>query len=367
MNQKYILDRKKVIKFILTFACIILIIYLSFKSIRYLAPFILAFIIASIMEPLVRFLTGKTRIPRKVISAVTVIAVMILLGLILYLAISKILNEVRDLMYYTPHLIKELYRNLDLINNGKANLIGLPDEMTKFIRDGFIGLFDSTENILNKVFRAIFNYAFSLPSTLVFIIITILSTYFISSGKEEFRSLLKCKIPEDLYRNFSGMKNGVFSSLVKLLTAYMIIMSITFTELLIGLSVIGIKYSVVLAFAICIIDILPVLGTGTILIPWSSYELITGNTRLGVYIFILYIVILVVRQIIEPKIVGYQIGVHPLISLISIYVGLKLLGAVGLILGPIIMIIIKNTYSIIYKDKSIQDIFFRLKDDNEMN
>ncbi|MDV3426290.1 MAG: sporulation integral membrane protein YtvI, partial [Bacillota bacterium] len=236
----------------------------------------------------------------------------------------------------------------------------------RFIRSGIEGSFSTMESVLKSIFRAIFDYAISLPSTLVFIIITILSTFFISSGRNEFRRSIKSKIPEDLYSNFSGMKNGVFSSLVKLLTAYMIIMSVTFTELLIGLWIIGVKYYIVLAFVICIVDILPVLGTGTVLVPWSICELAMGNTRMGVSIFILYIVILVVRQVIEPKIIGHQIGVHPLVSLMSIYIGLKLLGAIGLILGPIIMIIIKNTYSIIYKDKSIQDIFFRLKTANEV-
>lgn len=367
MDQKYVLDRKKVIKFLITFACIILVIFLSFKSIKYLAPFIAAFILASIMEPLVNFLTKKTKIPRKIISAIAVVAVTVLLGFILYLTVSKILIEIKELMHTTPHFVRELYRNVDLINSGSSKfIIGLPEELTKFIRSGITGSFDTVENVLNSVFRAIFDYAISLPSTLVFVIITILSTYFISSGRNEFRSSIKSKIPEDLYSNFSGMKNGVFSSLVKLLTAYLIIMSITFTELLIGLSIIGVKYSIVLAFVICIVDILPVIGTGTVLVPWTIYELAIGDTRMAASIFILYIVILVVRQIIEPKIVGHQIGVHPLASLMSIYIGLKLLGAIGLILGPIIMIIIKNTYSIIYKDKSIQDIFFRLKTENEV-
>jgi len=157
------------------------------------------------------------------------------------------------------------------------------------------------------------------------------------------------------------MKNGVFSSLFKLLTAYLIIMSITFTELLIGLSIIHVKYSIVFAFLICIVDILPVLGTGTILIPWTIYEFIIRDTRMGVSVLTLYIVILVVRQLLEPKIIGHQIGVHPLISLISIYAGLQLLGAIGLILGPIIMIIIKNTYSILYKDKKCTGYIFQIK------
>lgn len=362
MNQKYVLDKRKIIKFLLIFACIILTIFLFFKLIKYLAPFFIAFIIAAIMEPLVRFITNKTKLSRKIVSAITLVCVMALLGFILYISISKILIEIKELMYTTPYFIRELYRNIDLINTGGSKyIIGLPDELAKFIRSGIASSFNTMESMLNGIFKAIFSYAVSLPSTLVFVIITILSTYFISSGKNDIKHSIKSKIPDDLYSDFSGMKSGLFSSLVKLMTAYLIIMGITFTELFIGLSIINVRYSIILAFVICLVDILPVLGTGTILIPWAVYELIIGNTKMGAPIFVLYIVILVVRQIIEPKIVGHQIGVHPLFSLMAVYVGLRLLGAVGLLLGPIIMIIIKNTYSIIYKDKSIQDIFYKLK------
>ncbi|MDV3427670.1 MAG: AI-2E family transporter, partial [Bacillota bacterium] len=207
MDQKYVLDRKKVIKFLIIFASIILFIFISFKSIKYLAPFILAFILASIIEPLVNFLTNKARISRKIISAVTVVAVMVLLGTILYFAISKILIEIRELIHTTPYFISELYKNIDLINSGSNKfIIGLPEGLTRFIRSGIEGSFSTMESVLKSIFRAIFDYAISLPSTLVFIIITILSTYFISSGRNEFRSSIKSKIPEDLYSNFSGMK-----------------------------------------------------------------------------------------------------------------------------------------------------------------
>jgi sporulation integral membrane protein YtvI len=361
MNKKYVLDKRKILKFLLIFACIMLTIFLFFKSIKYLAPFFIAYIIAAMMEPLVRFITSKTKLSRKIVSAVTLVCVMALLGFIFFIAISRILIEIKELMHTTPYFITELYRNVDLINTGSSKfIIGLPVGLTKFIRSGIASSFNSMETMLNGIFKSIFSYAVSLPSALVFIIITILSTYFISSGRNDIKRNIKSKIPEDLYSDFSGMKSGVFSSLIKLMTAYMIIMGITFTELFIGLSILNVRYSIILAFLICLVDILPVLGTGTILMPWAVYELIIGNTKMGASIFFLYIVILIVRQIIEPKIVGHQIGVHPLISLMSVYVGLKLLGTVGLLLGPIIMIIIKNTYSILYQDKSIQEIFYKL-------
>lgn len=367
MEQKYILDNKKVKKFLITFAIIILGVFVTFKSLRYLAPFLVAYIIASIMEPLVKFIVGKTKIPRKIISAIILVGVIALLGSIFYMLIGIILHEVKGMMHTTPGFIKQIYKNIDMLTNGKNNfIVGLPDELTSLIKSGVDGLFSTLENWLNFLFTAIFNYAVSLPSALVFLIVTILSTYFISSERKEIKHRFKSKIPEELYSNFSGMKKGIFSSLFKLITAYLIIMTITFTEVLVGLSIINVRYALILAFLICLVDILPVLGTGTVLIPWIIYEFTTGNNKMGFSILILYGVIFIVRQMIEPKIIGNQIGVHPLISLLSIYGGLKLLGPEGLFLGPIIMIIIKNTYAILYKDKSIQEIFFKLKSEDDI-
>ena len=133
-------------------------------------------------------------------------------------------------------------------------------------------------------------------------------------------------------------------------------MSITFTELFIGFSIIGVGYSLLLAFVTGIIDAFPVLGTGTILIPWALYEMIFGTFRTGLFLIILYAVVTIVRQLIEPKILGPD-RVHPLMTLIAMYAGLKVFGFFGLILGPIIFLMLKNIISGIMKDRTVKDLF----------
>lgn len=128
----------------------------------------------------------------------------------------------------------------------------------------------------------------------------------------------------------------------KLIKSYSIIMSITFVELSIGLSILKISNPFLIALAISVFDILPILGAGGVLLPWAIFSLILGNVPLGIGLFILYGVIMVVRQVIEPKIVGQQIGLHPIATLLCMFIGAKLLGVIGLFLFPITATIIKG-------------------------
>jgi sporulation integral membrane protein YtvI len=164
------------------------------------------------------------------------------------------------------------------------------------------------------------------------------------------------QLPESWISRVLKIKKDLFVAIFGYIKAALIIMAITFTELLIGLSIIGVEYPLMLAFLIAIIDALPVLGTGGILIPWSLYSFVTGDIRMGISLIALYLVVLVIRQIVEPKVVGQQIGVYPLLTLLAMYIGLKMIGFAGLILGPITFLLIRNILTTIYKNRPIKDI-----------
>lgn len=138
----------------------------------------------------------------------------------------------------------------------------------------------------------------------------------------------------------TGLKENVLGTLGKFLRAYTLIISITFLELSTGFWIIGIPNAVLFGLVVAIIDIMPILGTGAVLIPWSVVALIMGNTKVGLGMLFLYIIITVVRQVLEPKIVGQQIGLHPLVTLILMYVGAQLMGVLGLFALPIMATIL---------------------------
>lgn len=363
MKERYILDNQKLKRLGFILIALIIGLFLIYRSTYYLLPFIIAFTLSSFMEPLIRLLINKAKIPRKLSAAISLVVVLVVLGYLLTALITKVVGEIKALVSSSPQFINEVYKNiLSLSNKSSDLLISVPEEFTLYIGGVVESSFKSVSNILNSILDQVLSFAISLPSALIFFLITVLATYFMASGRKEIGAAFKAQLPEDWYEKLVTIRNEVFISLFQLIKAYIIIMSITFTELLIGFSIIKLRYTLILAFLICIVDILPVLGTGTVLIPWSIYSFLTGDTKMGISILVIYIVILIVRQIVEPKIIGHQIGVHPLLTLMAIYVGLKIFGTVGLMLGPIIMLIIKNTLSVLFKGRSIFDILFKTSD-----
>jgi sporulation integral membrane protein YtvI len=136
--------------------------------------------------------------------------------------------------------------------------------------------------------------------------------------------------------------NQVLSSFIKMILSYTLVSAICFCELMVGFLILGIKDAVFIAMLIAILDVLPVLGSGTVLIPWGVVSLILGDPTTGIGVLILYGIITVVRQIVEPKIVGSQIGLHPLVTIASLYIGLRLMGGLGLIMGPLYVLMCKK-------------------------
>jgi sporulation integral membrane protein YtvI len=207
--------------------------------------------------------------------------------------------------------------------------------------------------ILNSIIKAILNIARAIPQTMIFILVTILSTYFLASDREKLLALLYRIIPENLSKRIRNFKSDMFSALIGYLKAQLILLSITFTELLAGFVFIGISSPILLSLMISLIDALPVLGTGIILIPWSLYYLVTGDVRLSVSIILIYLIVFIVRQMVEPKVLSRQIGVHPIFTLFGMYLGLKLIGVAGLILGPLIVLTLKSILMGHIKERSL--------------
>lgn len=355
----YVLDKNKAKRFIITFICILAAVFIFFKSLEYVAPFIIAFIFSIMLEPLIRFLVRNLKFPRSIASVFGVIFLLVIFILLVSFLVAKIVNEARDLIIILPGVFTNIYNNVvNLSESGNTLISGLPVEVINFISDFLGNLVTYAGQLAKTIVTSAFSTAILLPGVLIFFLITTISTYFILNDKPKLNLYIKKQIPDTWYNKIMYVKNDVFSSLVKLIRAYIIIMSITFTELLIGFTIMNINYALLLSVLIAIVDILPVLGTGGVVIPWAIYSLVTGNLKLGLSLLLLYIIILIVRQIIEPKIVGTQIGVHPLITLIAMYVGLKLLGTAGLILGPITFLIIKSIMHVVYKDQSLKDLIF---------
>ena len=245
----------------------------------------------------------------------------------------------------------------DLMNKINGIYIQLPPEVTELVNKAGQNLANNIQNILKSIIDLAeipIQFAVKLPQVLIFIIVTILATYFMSSDKKMILNFLDVQMPTEWIKKTRGITDNVFVALFGWVRAQLILMSITFTELIIGLLIIGVQNALLIALIIAIVDVLPVLGAGTVLIPWSILNLISGNTKMGLSTFLLYIIIVFVRQLIEPKIVGQQIGVHPLFTLAGMYVGLQIFGVLGMFLGPISVVILKYILEGLFKTNSLK-------------
>lgn len=347
----------KILKMLLVFAAVLLGIFIVYRMSHYLAPFIVAFAIASLIEPIILLLIKKAGLKRKIAAPIVLLLVLSALVSLLVLLISKLINEIISFSYIAPKFFTDLYNNLTvLISKGTDFYEWLPPEISINLGSVISDLSSTFANIVKSIGKGAYATAVSIPEAIIFTLVTIVSTYFLTSDRERIFNFFKKQLPDEWIAKIISIKNDMFSALFGYVRAQLILMSITFTELFIGFSIIHIKYALLLAFIISIIDALPILGTGGILIPWSIYSFLTGNIRLGLSLISLYAVVLIVRQLTEPKVLGHQIGIYPLLTLIAMYSGLKLIGFGGLILGPITLLLLKNILSGILKNRTIKEM-----------
>ena len=344
---------KRTLLTILKIVLLIFAIFLFTKIWKFIVPFIIAYFFASLIEPIVKFIESKLRIPRKIGSIFSILFVIGFIGSIIGFLISRLIKEIRDVylgLEISMDSLTEFFNSI--IDKANDIFIQLPDQVTDLANKGLQELTNNLQSVLGKIvdwLQASIQVAMNLPQIMVFIIVTFLATYFMSSDKNTIIKFLDIQIPTNWLNKSKGITKNVFTALFGWLKAQLIMTSITFSELLIGFLIIGIDNALLLALIIALVDVLPVLGAGTVLIPWSIINLILGNTKLGLSTALLYVIILFVRQLIEPKVLGKQIGVHPLFTLAGMYIGLKLWGVAGMFVGPLAIVAIKYIFEGILK------------------
>jgi sporulation integral membrane protein YtvI len=343
VRDLYIKYNRPFIKLLLI-VCVFLIIYLSVKyMLPFLAPFIIALIISIINEPVIRLLENKAKIPRKIAAIVSLLLTISILGVIVTLGVIKIFNELvilqGNLSTYVDSIsgqIADLSHKLSIYYNN------LPSNVVSTIDGSINNLYSSLEGVITYLVSYLIDTITSIPRLAVFIIVTLLSTYFISSDRNLILNFFRRQVPDSWAKNFYGIKTGTVKALLGYFKAILILMLITFVETTIGLFIIRSDYILVMGVVVALADAVPVIGTGIVYVPWIGWNLITGNIGFAIPLSIIYILGVMTRQILEPKIIGHHIGLHPLATLVSMYIGLSLFGFLGLFIGPISIIIVKN-------------------------
>ena len=301
-------------------------------------PFLLAFVLAFLLEPAVITLMRVLHVRRSYASVVTLVLSLIFIGLILFLIVARLYTELSELSAILPN-----YEYLASFIQSQV------DQIEKFVRVNpqvQTTLYDSAQSILHSIQSWariasvwILNFLAALPGVFIVMVVSIVATLLVSSSYPGVKKFIQSLFPRRWHTSAHAISQDLGTAIVGFVRAEAILVSVTALITIIGLLLIGNRYAFTLGVLAGILDILPIVGTGVLFVPWSLSLFIMGATEQGLKVLLIWVIAVVVRQSLEPKILSHNIGLHPLPTLISMYAGLKLLGGVGLLLGPALIIV----------------------------
>lgn len=348
----------KITYILLLIASVILFYFGIVKLFFLFFPFIIGLLISKLITPIVEFLHKKAKLPNNLSTAIMILLVIGLSGYLIYLFVLLV-------AYYIGEFAKELpnWSNAIIILGSSLSIkfhnlfIELPIDPAVILSRGAASIVSDLGQWGSSFAARGISFATSLPALLISIVITILSAFFFTKDRLMIDALIapykRRFFTEN--RHYLAFRRDVLTVISGYLRAQLILMTVTFSICAAGLTIIKVPHAVPIALGIGFVDALPVLGPASVYFPWILSVIITGNHALAFKLFILYFMTTITRQMIEPKVVGTQIGVHPLLTLSALYIGVKCLGAPGLILGPFTMVALIATYKRYYKKDNNDD------------
>ncbi len=326
----------------------------------YILPFIVAAALAIVLQKPIRFISNKLHI--KAHGAISIIFVLLIVSIIVggigFLG-WVLVNELKE---FSTFLFSKFNSVNDLIDAIKGFLMGVTAKLpsgiggtiNNYISDFFNNLSTQSTGIDMELLSAPLSGAWSvvkgIPSAFVSVLVTIISCVFLTAEYDVIKNMILGMLSKSKGEKLISSKQTVTRGISKLIKAYITLMFITFVEMFLGLNLmklIGVYeggYIFIIAFVTSIVDIVPILGTGTVVIPWAVYSLVTGNIGLGIGLLILYAVITVLRQVLEPKLVANQAGLPAIATIMAMFLGVRLFGGFGILLLPLTVIVLKLMY-----------------------
>lgn len=329
------------------FSVIVAILFLALPRVMvFFMPFVIGWIIALIANPFVRLLEKRLSIRRKHGSMLLILSVLGLVVLGIYCAVVKLWTEAGGFIDSLPQLYQTLTQDFRDI---EVNLSNLMAKMPPVIRDGVLEFTENFAAYIGQMVSAVGkptlsaagNAAKSIPGILIQVIFTVISAYFFIADRERIFHFLRANLPASLREKWHFILNKFKVAVGGYFKAQFKIMGVVALILLAGFLVLDIPYALLLALLISFLDFLPFFGTGTVLIPWGAFKALSGDYQLAFGLLIIYLVSQLVRQVIQPKIVGDTIGLDPLLTLIFMFIGYRISSLFGMIVAvPIGMIVI---------------------------
>ena len=324
---------------IMYFTLITLIVFGFVRFIKLFSPFLIGFFISVLIYPAVKYLKEKIKVPAPFSAGILVTLILSVVASIIFLLSSLLYKQILSLSQKLPHIINDI--SMILTDFLHSNRIDISVDMITNVKQS---ISSSAVNFSVSALSNLTDGLSSVPSLFIFFAAAVISCVLFCGDMPRIRIFLREFLPRRFRVIALEIKRFSSATLLRMLKAYAVIMLITFFELALGLYLFGIENPLMKAILIALVDILPVLGCGTVLLPWALLSSIGGNIALGIKLAVLYLIIACVRQFVEPKIVGSNIGMNPLLTLVSVYVGFRISGLAGMFIFPILVITVLHLF-----------------------
>ncbi len=353
----------RVAKNILYIILILIGLYVAIKLSVFYMPFLIAFLISLLIEPCIKFIMKKTTLTRRTSSIIIfLIVTLILLATISWLILTLI-TEASSLLEGFNEYIDKIYKIIqDISSNINLENFQVNQEIQHILENSVDSVLSTVSEQIKEFLTNLINFITSIPAMFISLGITVIALYFICVDKIYIVDQIEHHLPKLWVKRIFIHFKELTKSLGRYLKAEATLVLTSFIISLIGLYILEllnfeIPYPLLMALFIGFVDALPILGSGTVMIPWSIIAAINGDINLALGLIGLLIVMSVVRQLIEPKIVSKNIGVHPIFTLIAMYTGFRVMGVLGLLVGPIALIIVKNIFASLIDQGVFKSIF----------
>ena len=335
---------------------VLVAIIITAIAVRYLFPLLypllLAWLFAYAMNPLIRVLQRRMRFPRWLAVSVSLLLYFGGLLTLLSLLVTRLVQETINLTKtFNEHV--DSWRQMLIGWTQNDRIQSITDEISTFlqqnpyqdtINDNLNKTTQSVSGVVSGIVTSLLNmvldFLTALPNFAWIIVVVVLSAFFISNSWERHTRIVAGWFPSSIRQPATAIWSDLQKALFGYIKAQFILISITGIIVIIGLFILNVESALLIGLLIGMVDLLPYLGVGIVMIPWALYNFMSGDLKLGLGLSVLYVIVLIVRQMMEPKILASNVGLDPLATLISMFVGLKLFGALGLLIGPVTLVFV---------------------------
>ncbi len=345
-------------KYIWLVLIVLFIIFIAFFRVplaKAMIPFFVALIFASMIEPLITFLERKLRLNRTPAAILSLVLALSILTLILTLVLIYGINQIWTLASQLPKNQQAIATDITSFFQKLRDFYPkLPPEYIVYIESILSNAFNSLQVFITRTLNRILTWAASLPNLFIVILITILSAYFMAKDRHTISRSILGIIPTNWQKEFSSAAAKAISEIIGFIKGQLFLSFLTLilSSIFMGFFIKS-PYWMLLSLILAVLDLIPVMGPGLILMPWAIIALFLGQIKITWILVILYVLIIVTRQGLQPKVLGSYTGIHPLLMLFSIYAGLLIFGVWGLFIGPILVIVVRASLGFL---KNIQKV-----------